>query len=209
VLPDGLSVALRVFGHTKPGSCDTELLIPLGPLDRTAFARAVERIRSVNRSKTAIAAALRKAGEDLQGVAGTRLLVLVTDGEETCGGDPAAEIERLKQQGVSVQLNIVGFAVDDAATRELFKRWSSAGGGHYFDASDLKGLQSAIRQAAALGFSVLDASGAEVAQGTTGGAPIELPPGRYRVIVPALGLDAPTIVKSGNTTTLDAGAEAR
>ncbi|MGD9738894.1 MAG: VWA domain-containing protein [Bauldia sp.] len=183
ILPDGLPVALRVFGHDRPESCEQELFLPLAPLDRAAFAAAVERVQSVNLARTPIAASLRAAAGDLADAAGSRIIVLITDGEETCGGDPLAEIAALRAEGVEVRLNIVGFAIGDPATRALFETWAEAGAGAYFDAGDQAALGAAIEQATALPFVVLDAAGVEMAAGVVGGDPVPLPPGSYRLRV--------------------------
>ena len=126
VLPNGLAVSLRVFGHDHPGSCENQLLLPLAPLDRGLFAAAVEGVQSVNEARTSIAATVRQAGQDLADISGSASIVLVTDGEETCGGDPMAEIKRLRAAGINTQLNIVGFAIDDARTRQLLGSWADA-----------------------------------------------------------------------------------
>ncbi|MEO9229028.1 MAG: VWA domain-containing protein, partial [Devosia sp.] len=175
VLPANLPVALRVFGHDRPNSCESELLIPLSPLDRDTFVSTIERVQSINLARTSIASSLRQAGQDLAGAAGPKIIVLVTDGEETCGGDPLAEINRLRGQGVDVKLNIVGFAVNDAKTRSLLQSWAVAGGGAYFDASDGAALGAATTAATELSYSVFDKAGKKVAQGVVGDAAIELP----------------------------------
>jgi hypothetical protein len=202
VLPAGLPVALRVFGHDRPDSCDNELFIPLGPLDRSAFVAAIQRVESVNLARTSIAATLRQAGKDLAGVAGAPIIILMTDGNETCGGDPMAEIKQLRSEGLHVQLNIIGFAIDDAATQQLLTSWSEAGGGHYFNASDGDALAGAIAKATALSYTVFDPAGTQVAQGTVGGAAVELPPGEYTVRVGATAIEGVVAIKTGETQTV-------
>jgi Mg-chelatase subunit ChlD len=183
-LPEGVTVGLRVFGHRGGTSCKSELVLPLAPLDRAAFAAAVETIRVKDKAKTALAESIRLAGADLAQLGGRRILVLVTDGLETCGGDPQAEIRGLRDQGLDVRLNVVGFALDDPAVRATFAQWASAGGGSYFDAADPAALAAAIGEAASgLPFVVVDLGGKEVAKGLVGGPPLELPAGRYRLVV--------------------------
>jgi hypothetical protein len=109
--------------------------------------------------------------------------VLVTDGEETCGGDPQVEIEALAAQGVDIRVNIVGFAVDDAALKDTFRAWAATGHGRYFDAADEADLEAAVEAAVSMPFRVLDAAGAVVASGTVGAAAVPVPAGSYRVEV--------------------------
>jgi hypothetical protein len=86
-LPSGIPLALRVFGD-EPDSCETDLAIDLAPLDRDAAVDRIAAIESVDGVKTPLAAALERVATDLGGVDGPKIVVLVTDGEETCGGNP-------------------------------------------------------------------------------------------------------------------------
>ena len=83
--------------------------------------------------------------EDLRDAKADRLVILLTDGDETCGGDPAAAIEKLVKAGVRV--NIVGFAIDDAKLAATLRHWSDVAGGMYFEAQDARGLDAAMTQA--------------------------------------------------------------
>lgn len=186
-LPDSLLAGLRVFGEGGPGSCESVLRIPIGPLDRGALQEAIARIEPVNQSKTPIGASLAAAEKDLAGVKGSKLVLLLTDGEETCGGDPEKAIADLRARGLDVRVNIVGFALDQAALKQSFERLASLGGGSFFDAGGGDDLAPALRQAFAIPFEVHDESGRRVAQGSIGGAEIELPEGDYTVSTPHAG----------------------
>ncbi|MGD9536729.1 MAG: VWA domain-containing protein [Alphaproteobacteria bacterium] len=180
-VPAGAPFAFRVFGHTRPGSCDTELFLPVQPLDAEAVIAQVRTVWPQNLAKTPIAAALRETASDLAGLDGPRTVILVTDGEETCDGDPKAEIEALRASGVDVRVNIVGFAVDDALLKERFRDWAQVGGGQYFDAANEAELNQALVEAAQVRFRILDASGTMVGEGMVDGAPVEVAAGTYRV----------------------------
>jgi Mg-chelatase subunit ChlD len=182
-LPAGTPLALRVFGHTRPGSCETALAVPLAPHAPEALTAQIAAIQPQNLAKTPIADSLREVAKDLAGARGPRTVVLVTDGEETCGGDPRAEIAALVSQGIDVRVNIVGFAVDDAGLKERFREWARTGGGEYFDAGNAEELSTALDAAVQVPFRVLDASGEVVARGSVGGEPVSVPPGTYRVEV--------------------------
>ena len=95
--------------------------------------------------------------------------MLVTDGEETCGGDPAAAIERLRKAGIGTRVSIVGFALDDEKLAATFRRWSDAGGGAFFDAKDAAGLDKSLTEALRPGFEVVNAQGQVLASGIVGG----------------------------------------
>lgn len=182
LLPAGTPVALRVFGHTEPGSCTTELLMPLGPLNPEAAAATIAGVQAMNLAKTPIADSLAAVAKDLKGAQGAAV-VLVTDGEETCEGDPAKVIDSLAASGIDVTLNIVGFAIDDAALAAQFAAWAELGGGRYLTAQDSSGLSAAIEEALQVAYSVYDASGELVGEGLVDGKTVELERGVYRVVV--------------------------
>lgn len=174
-------VALRVFGHDKPGSCETTLAQPLGPLDPAAMTEVLNGIVPQNLARTPIAASLKEVANDLQDATGRKTVILLTDGEETCGGDPRAEISALAAKNIQVRVNIVGFAVDDPKLKGEFREWARIGGGQYFDAANADDLDTAIKAATGFSFTVYDDNGKIAAQGSADGSPITLPPGHYRV----------------------------
>jgi hypothetical protein len=71
---------------------------------------------------------------DLSKAKGLKTVVLVTDGEETCDGEPAAVIQALIDKGFDLGLNIIGFALDDEMLEEQFVEWAELGGGEYYSA---------------------------------------------------------------------------
>ncbi len=181
-LPAGTQTAMRVFG-TVPGSCDTTLAIPLGPLDPASAASTVASIQAIDEVRTPLGASLDAAGTDLRGVEGPKLIVLITDGEETCGGDPGAVISALAAQGVDIRVNIVGFAIDDPAIEQTLAAWAEQGGGQYFSAANSEDLGPALNQALQPAFEIEDSDGFMVGSGVVNGEAVEVPPGRYTVIV--------------------------
>lgn len=182
VIPAGTPFALRVFGHREANSCRTDLEIPLAPLDRGKAVARIQSIESKNLAKTPIGASLAQVPADLKGVTGSAVVVLVTDGEETCDGDPKAAIENLRKAGFDFRVNIVGFAIDELALEEQFRSWAEIGRGGYFEASDGKGLAVAMRAALRLPFQVKK-DARVVASGIVNGDAIELLPGSYDVDV--------------------------
>ncbi|MEM7586497.1 MAG: VWA domain-containing protein [Acidobacteriota bacterium] len=204
-LPAGTPFALRVFGHREADSCRTDLEIPLSPLSADAAAGRIAAIEARNLAKTPIAASLERVAEDLAGVEGSSVIVLVTDGEETCGGDPAAAVEKLRGQGFDVRVNIVGFAIDDDDLKAQFQYWAEVGGGTYHDAGSASALSDSIRRSLRAAFQVLDADGRVVASGSVGGPELELPAGDYRVRVEGRGAELPVAVASNEQAVVDLG----
>ncbi|MFV8816683.1 hypothetical protein [Haliea sp. E17] len=181
-IPAGTPLALRVFGHREIDSCRTDLEIPLAPLDPAAAANTIGGIQAMNLARTPIADSLAAVETDLQGRKSS-VVILVTDGEETCEGDPAAVIEALRDKGFDVNLNIVGFAIGDPELASQFESWAALGNGRYYAADNREGLQDALEQALRVPYRVLDGNGNEVASGQVGGPPVELEAGYYDVVV--------------------------
>jgi len=200
VIPAGTPFALRVFGR-EPNSCQTDLEIAPHPLDRAAVAAKIDGVAAKSNAKTPIAASLEKVASDLSEVHGERLVILLTDGEETCGGNPAATIEKLVKQGTHVRVNIVGFAVDDRKTAARFRQWASASGGDYFDARNGASLDAAFSQAVKPGFEIVDAQKNVIADGVVGGEPVKVLPGKYTVRLKGTSSRAQSAVVQPNATT--------
>lgn len=179
-IPEGTPFALRVFGR-EANSCRTDLEIPLRPLQAAAVSQRIAGLQAKQNAKTPIGASLAQVASDLKSSQGEQIVILVTDGEETCGGDPAGEIGKLVKAGIKLRVNIVGFAVEDKNLAATFRLWSEVGRGRYFDARDAKGLQKAFSQAVRLPFEVVDAQGRLVAGGPVGGEPVSVPAGKYTV----------------------------
>src|SRR5690606_18215596 len=123
-LPDAadLNVGLRIYGSQMmaldAGACEDSLLtVPLETVDRELLLTTVQGTEPMG--ATPIAYSLERAAEDLAGAAGRKLIVLVTDGEESCGGDVRAVAERLASEGFEIDLHIIGLALDERAARSF------------------------------------------------------------------------------------------
>jgi hypothetical protein len=180
IIPAGTPFAMRVFGR-EVNSCQTDLFMALAPLNPATTSAQFAKLEAKNGAKTPIGASLAKVADDLSGAKGERLVVLLTDGEETCDGDPVAEIEKLQKAGAGVRVNIVGFAIDEPKLAVTFRQWAKSGNGAFFEANDAAGLNNALAQAMRPGFEVLDAKGAVVAEGIVEGDAVQVMPGSYSV----------------------------
>jgi len=122
---------------------------------------------------------------DLKEVGGGTVIV-ITDGEESCHGDPVKAAAQLKASGLDIVLNIVGFTTGQEVRRQL-GGFAQATGGRFYGADNGPTLARALEMAAVERFpySVQDATGKEVASGEAGEGAEELPAGEYRVVVTA------------------------
>ncbi|HEY7640547.1 MAG TPA: VWA domain-containing protein [Steroidobacteraceae bacterium] len=202
-IPAGTPFAFRVFGRMED-SCQSDLDVPLGPLSVQAVTAKLGGLEPKNGAKTAIGASLELVASDLGSVKGERLVILLTDGEETCGGDPAAAIDKLKKAGTKVRVNIVGLAIDDANLAATFRHWADAGNGMYFDTQGAAALNDAMAKAMRPSFEIVDAQGAVVGEGLAGGEPVRVIPGNYTVrLAGGTGASKSVTVKTQEKTTVN------
>lgn len=200
-LPSGTPVALRTF-KAKPKSCATVLRVPLEPLRPKAMKKTIRDLPTRKGTRTPIAKAVRKAGQDLSTADGHRLLVLVTDGKEDCGGDPAAAIRAVTDAGLATTVHLIGYALpDDEELRRDMAEWATIGGGQFWEATDRATLAAALDRATTAPYLVFDEDDVLVAQGLVGDDGAEVEVGVYRVEVLT---DPPA---SFEDVELEAGAE--
>ncbi len=151
-LPPSANVGLRVLGHKGSGadkdkeiSCSqTELVYGLEPYNEEKFNGVLNNFSP--KGWTGIAKALEEAQKDLaskQGPGVKNMIYLVSDGIETCGGDPVAAAKALHQSNVAAVVNIIGFDVDNQAQQQL-KSVADAGGGSYVTVNDAASLKRAF-----------------------------------------------------------------
>jgi Mg-chelatase subunit ChlD len=180
-LPETTSVALRTYGHRRTQDCnDVELVVPLGPLDRTALVNRINTIRPAPNSRTPMGLSLQQVVEDMKEAQGDTLVILVSDGDETCDGDPAKVAAELHASNPRLAISVIGFNVGPENWRARLSEIAQGGGGNYFDAANATQLATALEQAVTLTYRVLDTQGVAVYQGALGSA-AKLPAGRYSV----------------------------
>jgi hypothetical protein len=101
--------------------------------------------KAVPRGQTPIAYSLQQAAQDFGAPSDEeRAMILVSDGIETCGGDPLAAVRDLAAKGFKVKVHTIGFDVDAAARAQL-EAISTATGGEYVDARSASALADTLR----------------------------------------------------------------
>ena len=94
--------------------------------------------------KTPLAASIRKAGQVLQNINKKVNIIIISDGVETCKGDPVYEAKQLKiRYGLDVKLYVIGYSVDNR-TKSQLQNLAQAGSGNYYDAKDGAALSTVI-----------------------------------------------------------------
>lgn len=218
-LPPGANTSLWVYGHRLPqddpaASCqDIEQVIPLSPADPAAFTAAVRDVQAIG--YTPITDALQQAAQTLVDRPDERnTIVLISDGEETCGGSPCLMAQAIKAANIEMTVNTIGFAAD-AVTRQQLQCIAEVTGGTYYDAQDSGQLTEALQAAVAppgtvrivddageplpdVAFQVLDSAGQPVGN-YVGTATVA--GGDYRAVVPGEPVvDVAITVTPGETT---------
>ncbi|MDI5965639.1 VWA domain-containing protein [Streptomyces sp. SL13] len=151
-VPPGVELGIRTLGANYPGNnrqvgCkDTAQLYPVSDhLDRTEAETAVATLQPTG--WTPIGPALEKAADDLQGGGnGSRRIVLITDGEDTCQPlDPCQVARDIAAKGVDTTIDTLGL-IPDASTRSQLSCIANATGGTYTTVQHRQELTSRVKQ---------------------------------------------------------------
>ncbi|WP_413366532.1 vWA domain-containing protein [Lysinibacillus sp. 3P01SB] len=151
-IPEDANVALIAYGHVgssadadKAASCSSvESVYPLSAYQAENFTTSLNSFQA--RGWTPLAGAINKAGEILQAYPSDEylnLVYMVSDGVETCDGDPVAAAQQLQSQSIKAKVNIIGFDVDNEGQQQL-KKVADSGGGEYVTVEDPAELEVQI-----------------------------------------------------------------
>jgi len=209
-LSDTAWVGLRAYGHTygvddSRADEDSDLLIPIGKLDRRAY---VERVRKLAyNGRTPLAYSLRQTAKDLKKVGGKITVVLLTDGaESTPGANPEEAAKKLLAEFPNVTLHVVAFDINDDPSKKQCEAIAAAGRGKCYPAGSaaelLEGMKAAV-VVKTIAYDLFDKDGAKKLAGSFGDRH-ELPEGKYRIAFTALGeaIDEELWINTGVTTTV-------
>lgn len=138
-LPEGSNIMLRVYGHKGTGtdadkamSCaSNEVVYNLGTYDEEKFTESLEQFDPSG--WTPLAGAIEAAEADLKEQKGENVrnvVYVVSDGIETCDGDPVAAAASLNKSDIQAEVNIIGFDVDNEGQKQL-EEVAIAGNGQY------------------------------------------------------------------------------
>jgi Ca-activated chloride channel homolog len=135
--PEEANVSLRVYGHKgtgsdadKKNSCSSiEQVYKLKPYNQEEFNKALDQFQPSGWTPVAGALESSKASfEGLDAEKNTNLIYLVSDGIETCDGDPVEVAKSFAGSNVAPIINVIGFNVDAEAQKQLQQVAESANG---------------------------------------------------------------------------------
>lgn len=148
-IPNDVNLGLRVFGQGFSNMPDadcraTQLVVPLGTHNRNAIIQRVRQIEPFG--MTPLEFALRRAAEDdFRGMTGPKTIILISDGADTCGGDPCAFISMLPRYGIRIKVDVVGLDLKrDPRARYQLNCVAETSGGHYYDANSAGDLIDSV-----------------------------------------------------------------
>ena len=144
-LPDNARIGLIAYGHRRKGDCsDVETLVKLGGNHQQPVLKAVKGLNA--KGKTPLTRSVNQAIDMLRAEENNSTVVLVSDGIESCGGDPCAAVKAAKASGVNFILHTVGFGLSKKESAQL-QCMAKAGGGEYFQANNAEQLLRSARKA--------------------------------------------------------------
>ncbi|MGR4069256.1 vWA domain-containing protein [Billgrantia sp. C5P2] len=154
-LDEDIELGLVLFGHTgtnqESGRADScrgvELTQSIQRDDRSALTRELENVSATG--WTPLAAAIEQAGESFQAteVPGEQVVYVISDGEETCHGDPVEAARQLSESDVRAVVNIIGFDLP-REERDALHAVAEAGNGRFLEVANARELQSSLSDAA-------------------------------------------------------------
>ncbi len=178
-LPENSEVGLIAYGHRDKGDCkDIETIVPPAPLDKALINKKIEGLNP--KGKTPITDSVLTAFDLVRTNENATTVILVSDGIETCGGDPCKAVKEAKDAGINFVMHVVGFDVGEVDVSQL-ECAAQAGGGLYMSAQNASELSEALKTAVEI--------------------PAELPVGKLSVKVTAEGKLQDSMLVLTNTDT--------
>ena len=142
------NIGLRAYGHRVPyhqeaESCqDIELVAAPKAGQLETIAKWLSNFQAFG--MTPLASSLQQAVSDLVfDPARINSVVVLSDGIETCGGDPCRLVESLRARGINFTVHVIGLNVDGQA-RDQLSCVAKSGGGTYQDATTAPDVERAL-----------------------------------------------------------------
>jgi len=144
-LPAETRVGFMTYGHRSREDCkDVETLAPIEPNDPGRLSKLIQAIKP--KGMTPLCYSLEQALSAFQGQKDAHnSVVLVSDGKETCGGDPCETAKKLAGAGLNLKVHVVGFDVKNEERAQL-ECIAKEGGGKYFNAENAKGFKDVFAE---------------------------------------------------------------
>jgi Ca-activated chloride channel homolog len=138
--PD-VELALRVYGHRfsrQANNChDSKLEVPFAKKNHQAIVNKLKEIQP--KGVTPISYSIQQAANDFPGATGYRnILILITDGIESCGADPCSVSKELQRKGVFLRPFIIGLGIQGGKVLDCV--------GKYIDSQNANSFNQVLNQ---------------------------------------------------------------
>lgn len=136
-------IALRIYGHQTPFNnleqdCnDTKLEVPFGSNNLENIKLKIKTVEA--KGATPIARSLEAAAADFPDTLARNIIILITDGLESCDNDPCVIAKKLKTKGVKVTPFVIGLGMD----MSYLDKFSCIG--TYSDAEDKESFRNVFK----------------------------------------------------------------
>ena len=141
-MPGNINTGIMTYGHRRKGDCnDIEMILPIGKLDPET---AIDRINAISpKGKTPLSAAVDQAAKALEYATQRASIILISDGLETCEGNPCRLAEKLAMAGFNFTIHVIGFDLTESEQAQL-KCLAEKTGGLFLAANDAAGLRKSL-----------------------------------------------------------------
>ncbi|KYD09980.1 vWA domain-containing protein [Heyndrickxia sporothermodurans] len=148
-IPENATISMRVYGHKGTGSdsdkkmsCSSSENFYNGRFDKSKFNQSLKKVKPAG--WTPIGLALNKVKEDIPKNTDEVVVYVVSDGIETCGGNPVKAAKELVSADIKTVVNIIGFDVDNKG-QKLLKNVATAGNGEFTYVNSERDLKKYLR----------------------------------------------------------------
>jgi len=116
-----VEMGLRVYGHNSPVSAndcfDSKLEVPI---EENTARKIIAKLRTIQyKGTTPLTYSLEQAADDLGCNSKKNVIILITDGYETCNRNPCAMAEKLLDFRISIKPLIIGLNIDPKEIQHL------------------------------------------------------------------------------------------
>jgi len=136
-----LELGLRVYGHLSPSNVnncqDSKLEVPFSENNEKQIISRINQI--IPKGNTPITYSLTQSAKDFPTDKNARnVIIMITDGLESCGGDPCAASLALQEKRIFLRPFVIGIGSD----AKFVQQFSCVG--QYFDAADINSFRSIL-----------------------------------------------------------------
>ncbi|MFH1068294.1 MAG: VWA domain-containing protein [Candidatus Glassbacteria bacterium] len=136
-----MKAGLRVFGSKfykwKQNCDDTSLEVALGEIDNTINPILVKVTGITAKGQSSLSLTIDALKGDFpEQDQECNFIVVISDGDESCGGNPCSAVKQLVGSGEGISVNTIGVQTD-AAGYDNLNCMAQAGNGLYFDSKDV------------------------------------------------------------------------